>query len=168
MHARRSAVNSTAVVLTIVASLALPAGTVSAQTAGQPANAAAAPTKPKATEAELRDMALFLARVDKATRDKNLKAYCDAAQASPSYRGYIRGYCVALARNEKRDPATCTDTKVSDMMKQEHTECLAKPSPDFAQIAQSAQPAKELLIKEAASVGLDGRKFLDEAAATLK
>ncbi|MDX2220532.1 MAG: hypothetical protein SF172_16055 [Burkholderiales bacterium] len=168
MLSRRSVIHAIALVFAAVTASALPAGTVFAQSAGQPAKSAPAPAKPKATEAELRDMALFLARVDKATRDKNLKAYCDAAQASPSYRGYIRGYCVALARNEKRDPATCTDTKVSDMMNQEHTECLAKPSPDFAQIAQSAQPAKELLIKEAASVGLDGRKFLDEAAATLK
>lgn len=126
------------------------------------------PAQPKATEAELRDMALFLARVDKAVREKSLKGYCDAAQASPSYRGYIQGYCVALARNERRDPATCTDAKVAEMVKQEHAQCLARPSPDFAKIAQNAQPAKDLLIKEAAGVGLDGRRILDEAAAEVK
>lgn len=164
MQSRRA--NARAILLaTLLASIP---GAVLAQQPGQSPRAAAPAAQPKATEAELRDMALFLARVDKATRDKDLKAYCDAAQASPSYRGYIRGYCVALAKNEKRDPASCTDAKVSDMMKQEHSECLAKQSPDFAQIAQSSQPAKDLLIKEAASVGLDGRKLLDEAAATLK
>lgn len=156
--------------IVVAALLAVQAGAAAAQQSAQPAkpNPAPAPAQPKATEAELRDMALFLARVDRATRDKNLKMYCDAAQASPSYRGYIRGYCAALARAEKRDPATCTDAKVSEMMQKEYTDCLANPSPDFAKIAESSQPAKELLIKEAASVGLDGRKILDEAAASLK
>lgn len=164
MPSRRTPVR----VVVVATLLAVAAAPVAAQPSVPAANAAAATAQPKATEAELRDMALFLARVDKATRDKNLKAYCDAAMASPSYRGYIRGYCVALARNEKRDPATCSDARVSEMMRQEYAQCLANPSPDFARLAQSSVPAKELLIKEAASVGMDGRRLLDEATVAVK
>lgn len=125
-------------------------------------------TPPKPTEADMRDMAGFLARVNKAVVDKNLKAYCDAALSTRSYKDYIKGYCEASARSEKRDPATCNAAKVAEIMKTEHTKCLATSPAEFAEVSSRMGGATEEFMKEAKSIGLEGKKLLDEAAAKLK
>lgn len=119
---------------------------------------------PPALGAEpIEEMRTF-ARMFTSLEARDLKGYCTAMHGA-QYAGYLGRVCQSAVQNRLKKQEDCSQEQLAQQVKADAAKCLAMPLADFDKAVARGAEGSKAFVKQAASLGMDGEKLLNDERA---
>lgn len=120
-------------------------------------------TRPAISADPTEEMRTF-ARMFTSLEARDLKGYCTAMHGA-QYAGYLGRVCQSAVQNRLKKQEDCSQEQISQQAETDAAKCLAMPPADFDKAVARGGAGSKAFVKQAASLGMDGEKLLNDERA---